>query len=168
MLIIDKSRSSLSFEEWFEMKREEERRKTHGATPVKEKALYAMEDAVIRFCFDGKLPFMNLYFTPKDLDSGSCGLFGYGVIMISEPYFIEYGVCEETISTMFHECVHAWDAIKGTKDTDGHYHNVFFKKTCEEHGGIAIFRNAEDGYNIAKPTEEKMQRIVEHIHQYSF
>lgn len=159
--------SKLTFEQWLAAKQAEEKQITHNAETVKDKMLYALEDAIIRICFDRKLPFMNLYFIPPALDRGSVALYGYQRIMISKPYYQEHGIDDNTISTMFHECVHAWDSIKGIKDTDQEYHNTAFKQTCEEHCGNAFFRNEIDGYNDAKPSTETMQKIKHFIHQYS-
>lgn len=159
--------SEMTFEQWLAAKQAEEKKITHNAETVKDRRLYAAEDAVIQECFDKQLPFVNLYYIPFEMDRGSVGLYGYQCIMISKLYFEEHGIDDETISTMFHECVHAWDAIKGIKDTDGDFHNVAFKQTCEEHGGNAFFRNEVDGYNDAKPNAETMQKIKHFIHQHS-
>lgn len=158
----------MTFEEWLNVKVKEERKITHGAEVVPyqtDNGLYKIEGVILRVCFDDEhlSTFHNLYFIPEALDKGQNGMYGYNRIMISKPYWKEHGIDDETINTMFHECVHAWDAINGRKDTDGEYHNDVFRKSCEEHGGIALFSNRIDGYNNAMLTEETMKRIMEMI-----
>lgn len=159
---------ALSYEEWTRAKENKLKRVTHGAevVPLKtDSALYDIQAAILKLCFDDKhlATFHNLYFIPEALDTGGVGMYGYSCIMISKPYWKEHGVDDATISTMFHELVHSWDAVKGIKDTNGDFHNAAFKRSCEEHGGIALFSNPEDGYNDARPTAETMKRIKEAI-----
>jgi len=158
----------LTFEEWVKKKQEEDRKITHNAEVVSLKTdglLFDLQAAILKECFDDKhlATYHKMYFIPPDLDCGGVGLYGYQRIMISKPYWKEHGIDNDTISTMFHELVHAWDDIKGIKDTDGDYHNAAFKQTCEDHKGFARFTDSENGFNDAHPTEETIRRIKELI-----
>lgn len=162
--------SKMSFEEWMKAKEAEDKEITHGAERVPydtDAALYHLEGELLRVCFRDKMRFINLYFIPDALNNGSLGLYGYQRIMISKPYWKTHGVDEETISTMFHELCHAWDAIKGKKDTDGSFHNDAFRETCVLHGGLADYTNHEDGYNDAHPTEETMKKIKSALKEWT-
>ncbi len=159
--------SKMNFEEWLAAKQEEEKRITHGAEVVPydtDSGLYHLQGAILRICFNDKMRFMNLYFIPPELDWGSVGLYGHGRIMISKTYYEEHGIDDDVISTMFHECCHAWDALRGKKDTDVYFHNEVFKETCVLHGGYANYTGKIDGYNDAHPTEKTMSLIYKDIH----
>ena len=149
----------MSFEEWLKYKQEEDKIITHGAEPVQGPRLYDLERTVNNVCFDGELRIMNLYYIPQELDNGSVGLYGYERIMIDKTFYEEHGVDDALINVMFHELCHAWNAMKGEKDTDGEYHNDIFKKTCEDHGGLAHFRDIERGFCDAEPTPDTMTKI---------
>lgn len=167
--------SKMTFEEWKKAKREEEQKITRGAEVVPYKTdsgLYQLEGAILQVCFHDKLFFHNLYFIPPDLDHGQRGIYGYKRIMISKPYYQAHGLDDDIINTMFHECVHAWDAIKGKQDTDGkfsgtQYHNEQFKETCELFGGCADYRDAAAGYADARLTDATMQKVKRKLKQWT-
>lgn len=154
---------NMSFSEWLQYKRDEDKRITHGALEVKDSRLYDLERIIIQECFDNSLHILKLYFIPEALEKGSVGLYGYNRIMISKPFYEDHGIDTAVIGTLFHELVHAWDDIHGLKDTDGDFHNSQFKQTAEEHGGIATYTNAQDGFNNAEPTAEMMKRIKKRL-----
>lgn len=151
--------SKMTFEEWLAAKAEEDKRITHNADTVKDHRLYGLEKAVIKVCFDDKLPFMNLYYIPPDLDTGAVGMYGAKRLMVLKSFWDEHGVDHETISMMFHECVHAWCDLKGIKATEGKYHLQAFAQTCEEHGGTCAFHDQTVGFNEARPTPETEELI---------
>lgn len=163
----DQERAKMSFEQWLKAKEKEEKQITHGAEAVPLKTcrgLYDLESVLLNICFDNLLRFMNLYFIPDGLmDHNATGLYGYNRIMIDQDYWKQHGVDDAIIGTMFHELCHAWDDSQNIQDTDGDYHNEHFKKAAEEHGGVAYFNNAEDGYNIVRPTPATMERIKKEL-----
>lgn len=149
----------MSFEEWLKQKEDEERRVTHNAETVKDRRLYALEQAVIKVCFDDKVPFMNLYYIPPALDTGAAGLYGGQRIMISKPFFVDHGIDDDTIALMFHEVAHAYCDIKGIKATAGKMHLQAFAQVCEANKGTCEFISQQVGFNEARPTAEAVELI---------
>ena len=146
------------YKRWKELKKEEERKKTHGAEYADDR-LYSLYFAIRDVCngvkkvSKGFLTLVNLYYMPPDLVSShpdATGLYGYGVIMIRKDYYEEHGIDDAVIDTMFHEMVHAYCDMKIPElkihDTDGAYHRKEFAEVCESFGGVCYYTNATDGY----------------------
>lgn len=161
MVYTNEKIGEMSFDEWLEYKKEQEKRITHGAERVHDDVLYALEFAVSTVCFGDTLPFIHLFYIPPELDNGANAMFGNELvlIMVNKSFWDAHGIDHETISMMFHEMCHAFCFYENIKGTDGKYHLPAFKQVCEEHGGTCTFTNDTVGYNEARPTPETEELI---------
>ena len=67
----------------------------------------------------------------------------------------EYGMDNDDISNLFHEMIHYLCYARNVKDIDTDretdYHNEYFKKAVEEHGGTTEYIDTEYGYSGELP-----------------
>ena len=166
------------YKRWKELKKEEERVKTHGAEAVGwDHPLYDLYTAIRDVCngdkkgVDAFPTLVNLYFMPPDLlksHGDAIGIYGYGVIMFKKSFYDAHGVeDDDVIDNMFHEMIHAYCDMKVPEkkihDTDGAFHRREFADVCERFGGVCRYANATDGYNDARLPEELKKRVRERL-----
>ena len=160
------------YKRWKELKKEEERVKTHGAERADD-LLYSLYFAIRDVCNGDKTgveafpTLVNLYFMPPDLlksHGDATGIYGYGVIMIRKSYYDARGVYDDdVIDSMFHEMIHAYCDMKVPEkkihDTDGEFHRREFADVCERFGGVCRYTNSTDGYNDVRLPDELKRRV---------
>lgn len=155
----------MTYEEWKKYKVEQEKKRTHNAEKVDiYDELYDIEFAIRDTCFKSGEIFqlIPLYYIPADLEekhADSAGLYGYGCIMISKPYYEKYGAGDKVINTLHHEMLHAFCDLNNIEDTDGEKHLEAFADACEEHGGRCTWENSEYGYSNTFLTTKAMKRV---------
>ena len=158
----DPALQKMTFSEWLQRRKDDEKRRTHGAEAVNDSALYAVEYAIDRLCFGGTFRHIPLYFIPDDLTkshSEATGLYGYGCIMLKRAYYEAHGIDDSVINTIFHEMVHAYCDRKGIADTDGSRHLEAFAEACRDHGGTCEYESAVYGFDLAALTAENMRSV---------
>ena len=165
---IDEKVANMSFEEWREYKREQERIRTHGAERINAyHELYDIYYALSRYCFNGFFSgshYVPMYFIPEDLkDRDANGLYGYGVIMIDRDYYEAHGADESMINTLHHEMIHWMCDHNDVKDTEGEFHLEAFAEACKEYGGQCEYEDSVFGYSNSSVTAENMARIKRHL-----
>lgn len=164
------------YKRWKELKKEEEREKTHGAERVDDR-IYTLYFAIRDVCNGDKKgadafpTLVNLYYM-SDWHLEHCpdalGVYGYGVIMVRKSYYDERGIYDDdVIDNMFHEMIHAYCNMKVPEkrihDTDGEFHRREFADVCERFGGVCRYSNATDGYNDARLPDELKRRVRDEI-----
>lgn len=166
--------SQMSFEEWKQHKQNEQKRKTHNAEEIRDSRLYDLAFAVDKVCFSGELvhDLLKLYYIPDDLKKpGVHGLYGYHVIMIDKDYHKQHGTDDDMKDTIFHELVHDFcdsrNPEKKIKDADSSgYHLQAFADVCSDHGGSALYADAETGYSDARLSAESLDKINKQYQRY--
>lgn len=157
---------NMDFEEWCQWKREEKKRKTHNAEEITDNAVYSAFFAINDICFKKALYYTPLFFIPPDLteeNPDNVGMYGYGVIMISKPYYEEHGLDTEFLQTLYHEMVHAYCDAHGITDAKGKKHLAAFATVCEENGGFASFEDEIHGFSKVIIRTEKLDSIKERV-----
>lgn len=142
-----------------------------GEEIPQEHPLHAVYNAIRKHCINGGFPSsMRLYFIPEDEQQENpytLGVYKENTIRINKPYYLEHGIDEAVINTMFHEMIHGfceckpWD--EKIKDTEGNYHLPAFKEACEANGGTCAFVNSEIGYSNARLMPEKMELVKDEL-----
>lgn len=166
------------YKRWKELKKEEERVKTHGAERADD-LLYSLYFSICKVCNGDKTgveafpTLVNLYFMPPDLlktNMDATGIYGYGVIMIRKSYYDARGVYDDgVIDSMFHEMIHAYCDMKVPEkkihDTDGAFHRQEFADVCERFGGVCRYTNETDGYNNVSLPDDLKRRVKAELEQ---
>lgn len=157
---------NMTFAEWLEYKKQQEKERTHGAERVTADDLLDAVSAINAFCFDRFFTLLPLYFMPDDLlksHEGVSGLYGYGCIMINKAVYDAHKTDEITISTLYHEMLHAYCDIKDIKDTDGENHLKAFADAAENNNGYCVGCDEKYGYSQVQPNDEQMTMIKDFI-----
>lgn len=165
---INKNLTLADYEAWKKEKLAEEKRRTHNAESVKSDELYRIVGALNECCFNNEFHYIPLYFIPADLEAkhrDSVGLYGYGCIMISKPYYEEHGTDDSVINTLYHEMIHAYCEKHDIQDTDGDKHLEAFADVCEEHGGNCVWENSQYGYATTRLKIKKMKKVKQTMQQ---
>lgn len=160
---------NMTFSEWLEYKKQQEKERTHGAERVTADDLLDAEAAINIYCFDRFFQLLPLYFMPDDLLKGRedvNGIYGYGCIMINKAVYDAHKTDETTISTLFHEMLHAYNDIKDVKDTDGEKHLKAFADAAEAHKGHCVGYDPKYGYSDVRPNDKQMSEIQDYIKEW--
>ena len=154
--------SEMTYEEWKRYKAEKERRITHGAERINSETMYSLLYTIDKYCFNGKLGLIKLYWIPDELaeeNPGAAAMYGYKCIMIKREFFNEHRFDTTFINVLYHESVHAFCDFAGIKDTDGEKHLQAFADACKAHGGECYWSNDIDGYTDTRLTPNSFHKV---------
>lgn len=66
---------------------------------------------------------------------------------------------DRKINIVYHELIHYFCYLKEIKDTQGHFHNEYFKEEARANMGDSDYSNDIDGYNEAYLLPEALEKV---------